>query len=230
MILELGEGMPTGATIGLTAAILLASCSTKMLSDPSGPGDADAARDAQADAGMPSAQPPAPDASGCAQTSASSLPGVLLSFPDQPCVFTAAELSAGVEIRYRLAVADSAIAPLVHPLDGVGAGCNTPGPSGLIVGYQVSGGGQTYCLCDVGLCAPSSLTTTLVPGTYDFSFTWQGENWLGPSDTGRPKGAAFPPGNYQVSVSSSGSFTDGPNSDAATNFMITAVLPITVTR
>ena len=41
---------------------------------------------------------------------------------------------------------------------------------------------------------------TVKKGTYTHSFTWDGRNWNGPSDTGQPKGPAFPPGTYTLTV------------------------------
>jgi len=46
---------------------------------------------------------------------------------------------------------------------------------------------------------------TIKKGTYHATFTWDGKNWSGPSDTGNPKGAAFPTGDYHLDVSAIGS-------------------------
>ena len=37
-------------------------------------------------------------------------------------------------------------------------------------------------------------------GTYPRTFTWDGVNWRGPSDTGNPKGPPFPPGDYTLTI------------------------------
>ena len=57
---------------------------------------------------------------------------------------------------------------------------------------QLAGNGQSYCLCDTGLCGPASLPpVTLRAGNYAGAFSWDGKNWNGPSDTDNPKGAPF---------------------------------------
>ena len=40
---------------------------------------------------------------------------------------------------------------------------------------------------------------------YASEFEWDGTNWSGPSDTGNPHGAAFPPGAYELQVKAIGS-------------------------
>jgi hypothetical protein len=71
--------------------------------------------------------------------------------------------------------------------------------------HESTGGSQNYCLCDNGLCAPPSTDpVSLSPGIYPETFTWQGKNWTGPSDTPTPMGAPFPPGDYTLRVSALG--------------------------
>ena len=55
-------------------------------------------------------------------------------------------------------------------------------------------------------------------------FTWDGNNWYGPSDTGNKPGPAFPPGAYTFSVSVSGDVEGG-----TAPFTAVAKLPITLT-
>jgi hypothetical protein len=75
------------------------------------------------------------------------------------------------------------------------------GPSGLHPRERISGKGHGYCLLDLGLAAPpKEVAKKLKKGTYEHSFEWDGRNWSGPSDTGLPKGKAFPAGTYEVSV------------------------------
>ncbi len=57
----------------------------------------------------------------------------------------------------------------------------------------------------MGLCPPGPLSAIPLPkGRYQGSFDWDGVNWGGPSDTGEPKGPAFPPGKHTLSVSTAG--------------------------
>jgi len=71
-------------------------------------------------------------------------------------------------------------------------------------------------------------------GTYARTFTWDGVNWTGPSDTGNPKGAPFPPGDYTLTVSTTpgtlevrdAGATDAGNTAAA----IDATFPIRLVR
>jgi hypothetical protein len=164
-------------------------------------------------------------AAGCVTSGSSSLPGVTIDFPAQRCSFTLAEASAGITFHYDVIVAMDGISVVPQPEDA--GGCDSAGPSGLIPLSTVSGGGQSYCLCDVGFCAPPSMTpVTLAMGTYPDSFTWDGKNWGGPSDTGNPKGPAFPPGHYTLTVSAKGQVEmPGP----AAPFVVTGTLDIEIT-
>ena len=131
-------------------------------------------------------------------TATSSLLGVTLAFPDDRCSYTQAEVAAGIQIQYQVVVAQNLTG--VHPNPADAGGCMQPGASGLIVGYAIGGGGQSYCVCDTGLCAPQSPVTTPRVGTYPAQIAWDGRNWSGPSDTGNPKGAPFPPGTYTLTL------------------------------
>lgn len=156
-------------------------------------------------------------ASGCSDSRASSLPGVSLSISG-PCTFTLAQARAGIAVPYALTIAADVSGVVPLPQDA--GGCGRPGPSGLILFENLDGGGQRYCLCDTGLCLPPSQTpVTLRAGTYAGSFRWDGVNWFGPSDTGNPKGAAFPAGAYQLRVSATGKV-------AGANFAVAATYPI----
>ena len=74
-----------------------------------------------------------------------------------------------------------------------------------------------------GLCPRGPLpTVTLHAGTYANTFSWSGRNWSGPSDVSNPMGAAFPAGDYPLTVSAKG--THG-----GTNFVVTATLTIHLT-
>ena len=67
---------------------------------------------------------------------------------------------------------------------------------------------------------------TLAPGTYPATFTWQGNNWSGPSDTGNPMGPPFPPGTYTLTVTARGQLQD--TSGATTPFSVESTLDITL--
>jgi hypothetical protein len=191
--------------------------------------DATAAQDGSMvqDSAVPAAQSDAPsagpDAAGlCSVTSASSLPGVSIAFRSPViCTFTLAQAQAGIAIPYDVVVASDVADVVPVPQDA--GSCGAPGSSGLIVFEQLAGGGQSYCLCDTGLCPPGSLQpVTLHAGSYGSSFGWSGRNWAGGSDTGNPMGAAFPAGSYALSVSAKGN-------QGGASFVVTTTLTIHLT-
>jgi hypothetical protein len=98
---------------------------------------------APADAAPPDA---APDPS-CVLDSASTLPGVSIRFASQSCTFTLAQAKAGIAIDYDVVI-DTEVAAVV-PFGQTSA--PALGPSGLDVVEHLTGGGQSYCVCDVGL-------------------------------------------------------------------------------
>jgi hypothetical protein len=145
----------------------------------------------------------------------STLPGVRVRFAPQGCTFTLAQAKAGVTIPYDVVIdADVAgVIPSVVPyqLD--------PGASGLQMHEVLSGAGQHYCVCDVGLGpGGNKVPITLKAGTFSAAFQWDGRNWDGPSDTGNPKGPPFPVGTYRLDVKTDGTFTD----DAGTHAFVVA--------
>ena len=167
--------------------------------------------------------PPPPDGGICNGGTSSNLPGVQLTFPDQPCSYTKAQVAAGIEIAYH-EVITAAVANLSPTSDA--GNCARPDDAGLIVSYQIAGAGQSYCLCDTGLCAPQTLVTTTVVGTHPRQIPWDGRNWYGPSDTNNQEGAAFPPGTYTITLTASGT---RHASDAGATFSVTASRSITIT-
>jgi hypothetical protein len=160
----------------------------------------------------------------CVVDGGSELSGVSIAISDDDCVFTLAEAQAGLSIPYVVTVAEPVAA--VSPSAQDDGGCDDPGPSGLIVFERLSGGEQSYCLCDVGLCFVEDHTTDLVPGTWEHSFEWDGVNWFGPSDFGNPKGEPFPPGTYTLKVSAKGTFLLG--GDAVVPYEVWSTLQITL--
>jgi hypothetical protein len=163
--------------------------------------------------------PPARDGGSCNGGTSSNLPGVQLVFPDQPCAYTAAEVAAGIQIAYDEVI--TAAVPNLRLTSNSGS-CARPDDAGLIVGYQIAGAGQSYCLCDTGLCAPQTSVATTVVGTHARKIPWDGRNWYGPSDTNNPEGASFPPGTYTITLTATGTYDGG-------TFSVTASRSITIT-
>jgi hypothetical protein len=128
---------------------------------------------------------------------------IVITFPKKEYTFTLAEVAKGVKFPYRAEVRQDVPGMIPNPQN---TGGNKPNdPSGLQPFPVVSGNGQRYCLQDVGLGPPPSQTPrTIKKGKYDYSFSWDGRNWTGPSDFGNPKGKPFPPGTYQFMVSALG--------------------------
>jgi hypothetical protein len=168
------------------------------------------------------------DGGSCNGGTSSNLPGVQLAFPDQPCSYTAAEVAAGIEIVYDEVITEALSG--LSPADGDAGGCARPDDAGLIVSYRIEGAGQSYCLCDTGLCAPQSTVTTTVEGTHTRQIPWDGRNWNGPSDTGNPEGAAFPSGTYTITLGASGTYrASDAGVGAGATFSVTASRSITIT-
>ena len=144
----------------------------------------------------------------CEASAASTLPGVTIVLSSAACTFTLAEAAAGIAIPYSVVVTQPVAGVLPRPQDS--GQCGQPGPSGLIVFERLTGGDEGYCICDTGLCmGPSDEPVDLDAGVYPGSFAWDGHNWAGPSDTGNPKGAPFPPGDYVLTVSAKGELAAG---------------------
>ena len=143
----------------------------------------------------------------CETSGASDLAGVAIEFPAQRCLWTLEEAAAGIEIPYVVAIDE----PHTVMPQSQQNGCDEPGPSGLAPFGRITGMDQSYCLCDVGLCDGSAFVEqTLTPDDYEFSMSWDGVNWTGPSDFGNPKGDPFPPGNYRVEVRALGTVDGEP--------------------
>ncbi|MSP60820.1 MAG: hypothetical protein EXR72_10855 [Myxococcales bacterium] len=183
------QGAPDRATSDLAVADLAGAPSP----DQSAPGDLASPPDSAA-------------AQNCKVTPVSNLPNVSLAFKTPVCVFTVAQAAAGIQLPYEVVVSED-VGGVIAVADNR---CAQPGPSGLILLERVSGMGQNYCVCDSGKCAPPKETPVILKkGSYAGIFQWDGRNWNGPSDTMNPKGAAFPPGSYDVAVSAKGRVTVG---------------------
>lgn len=207
--------MSIARAAGLSLVLALAGCG----------GSSTSARDAavvdSAVAGDAARDGASVDAGPCSGTSLTDpvLDGVRLAVRG-PCVFTLAQARAGISVPYDIVVEHAITGVVARPQDG--GGCGRAGASGLIPFAELTGGGQRYCLCDTGLCVPPPTTpVTLAAGTTSAQFTWDGVNWTGPSDTGNPKGPAFPAGSYTLRVSATGTV----NGSA---FTVAATYPITL--
>lgn len=166
--------------------------------------DAGMPTDGGTDASVPPADSGPTDGGNldCATTSESNLTGVEVQFLDQDCVFTVAEAAAGIDIEYDVVVSEEPANVTTRAQDA--GRCGSIGDSGLIVFEDLGGGDERFCLCDTGLCAGGDMATSPVLGFHRGTFQWMGRNWGGPSDTGIPMGAPFPPGSYTLTVSAVG--------------------------
>jgi hypothetical protein len=170
------------------------------------------------------AVPPPTNGPACNGAASSSLPGASLTFPDDRCSYTQAEAAAGITIRYQVEIAADLAG--VHPSPTDAGRCEQPGASGLVVGFGIAGNGQSYCICDTGLCDQQTFTTAPRAGTYPTQIAWDGRNWSGPSDTGNPKGAPFPPGTYNLTLTARGSVDGAADGGAA--YLVTAIRFLTI--
>jgi hypothetical protein len=133
------------------------------------------------------------------------------------CTF---QSGVGGTFTYEVTTSDSA--PTLHTA-ATGPGCSTcaswSSDPMSFVSWNIGGSGVRYCTCDTGCCAPQEAKTiSLDRGTKTAKIEWPGKQWDGPSDTGAPLGAPFPPGEYAVTVTFGG----------ATEGTVTATLPIVV--
>jgi hypothetical protein len=166
-----------------------------------------------------------PKALPCHGTSTSTLPGVFTALLPTRCTYTVQEAVAGIDVPYTVVVNSRVPGVLAKPID-VG-GCWQPDATRFETFVDVTGGGQHYCRCDIGLCHdPIALQADLPAGCPTGTVHWEGVNWSGPSDTNNPKGAPFPPGDYVVKIRQTGWFL--PDASSQT-FEIDATITVTIT-
>jgi hypothetical protein len=142
---------------------------------------------------------------------------IKVEFPKDGYSYTLAEAAKGIKIEYKVIVEQDyeGVIPLPFPPSNM----PPPGPAGLHPREQISGKDQRYCLMDFGLAPPpKEVVKTLRKGAYLHSFEWDGRNWIGPSDTSRPKGKPFPAGTYELSVTMHGKLV---TDKGTTPYMIT---------
>ncbi len=126
--------------------------------------------------------------------------------------FTVAEAAAGIAIEYTVAVSEELSGILPIPGGSAGMGITlaqpdgTPEKPGRLVPFEtLTGNGQRYGMFDTGLPPPrEERAIVLKSGIQRYTFKWDGRNWNGGSDTSRPKGDSFPPGDYVLNVSCAG--------------------------
>jgi len=176
----------------------------------------------------------APIDPSCIIEESSSLPGVRFAVQTTNCTFTLAEAAAGIAIPYDLMVD--------HDVPGFVTRTYfyMPDVANLLITERVEGNQQSYCVCDRGLPYPGCPDAdggfteptfgavddalpwyerpceplTIPHGVYHRVFQWDGRNWSGPSDTNRPKGLAFPVGDYELSISSNTGTLEGNDANA----------------
>jgi hypothetical protein len=143
----------------------------------------------------------------CEGVGESNLPGVCIWFPTPADTWTLDEVAQGIAIPYHVIVEADVAEVVTSPQDA--GGCGMPDASGLIVFGRIVGGDQQYCVCDTGICpAPSDVPVTIPAGDTPFEFEWNGVNWGGPSDTNNPFGPPFPPDDYALLLSATGTVGD----------------------
>ncbi len=167
---------------------------------------------------------------GCgAARSYSNLEGVRIEFPEQPCRYTLAEAAAGIELRYDVVVEKDLGEIRVHLTPEL-ACRGVAQVSSLSVIERIVGDGQSYCRCDFGISSRGwEIAAELEVGHFPVSVAWDGRNWNGPSDTRNEPGPLFPPGESELELIASGSFSvadDEEGADGKESFQIYAVLMI----
>lgn len=165
----------------------------------------------------------ATDPAICEFASDGTLKGVAIDLSGNECVYSLAEVAAGITFHYRILVEEELHDVASRPLDA--GQCDEIGPSGLRTLEKIHGGSQTWCICDSGWCAAPQDGVTLFPGEYADSFDWDGLNWNGPSDTGDPPGDPFPVGQYNLVVRAEGKY-----GKLQSDFAVTATMQIHLTK
>lgn len=138
----------------------------------------------------------------CGVFATSPVEGLRIEMPPQPCVLTLEQARQGITFRYEVVIEREIAGFVTGPQDD--GCCLKPGFSTLYAFPQIIGGGQRYAGVDWGNCDCAHRSRVklvrLKKGRYPESFSWNGVNWSGPSDTNRPRGAPFPPGTYKFEV------------------------------
>jgi hypothetical protein len=168
---------------------------------------------------------PGPDLSNmdlCEYSFDGTLVGVSIDLSGNQCQYTLAEAAAGIKFTYRIIIETPLEELQSLPLDA--GHCDETGPAGLKTLEKIHGNDQSYCVCDLGLCDSVIDKVDLVVGEYADVFEWEGTNWNGPSDTGNPKGAPFPPGEYTLVIRA-----EGKVGSLGSDFAVTGTMKIILT-
>lgn len=180
----------------LSSALLLA-CGNELQIGGNGGGGGDATSTGSTTSGSTTT----PTNNSCAAANASTIPGVHIDITSTDCTLSLSNPT--LTIDYQVVI--DADVPGIRPVPQDAGSCGQPEASGLITFESVRGGDQKYCLCDVGPCFPEDFPVkTLAKGTFPASFTWDGHNWYGPSDTVNPEGPLFEVGDYEFTVKAKG--------------------------
>jgi hypothetical protein len=162
----------------------------------------------------------------CHGTSTSNLPGVFTELHPARCSFTVREATAGLDFPFTV-IAETPVSDVVPSL--IQPSCGRPDSSGFETSVVVTGNDQRYCpSCDDQGCSdpfPVSRLSLNV-GCRQGSVHWEAVNWSGPGSLGapNPKGAAFSPGDYLVTI-----YQDGTAGLERTSFEMTASVMVSLT-
>lgn len=161
----------------------------------------------------------------CAATVQSSLNGVSIVVTAPVCEFTLAEARAGIALPYEVHVTE----PIeIKPAPQDAGGCGQPNAAGLIVFERLEGKDLVYDEFDTGLCAGRARPwATVAPTVHRANFVWDGRAWRGPSDTDLPKGEAFTPGTYTLTLKAIGTRRQGQSEGP---FEVETSVPIILTE
>lgn len=140
-------------------------------------------------------------------------------FPAGALEFTAAELSAGVELTYAIEIKEELSGIETQSL--VSYTQDPSSPQDLLPLASVVGGGQSYCPADFGRGMRKPPEARTVPtGRETYSLRWSGRNWGGPSCTGEEPKDPFPPGTYAFTVRLSGTLGEPYQVEASVPLVI----------
>lgn len=181
--------------------------------------DSETETDSETDSGESESTDDSLPPDDCEGVGESNLPGVCIWFPTPGDTWTLDEVARGIAIPYHVIVEADVAEVVPAPQDA--GGCGMPDASGLILLGRIVGGDQQYCVCDTGICpAPADVPVTIPAGDTPFAFEWNGVNWGGPSDTNNPFGPPFPPDNYALLLSATGT-VGGMSFEVSNTFSIT---------
>jgi hypothetical protein len=147
--------------------------------------------------------PVEPSSSVCVGITESTLAPVTFVFDRQSCEYSAADAAAGFSIGYSVHIESDVMAVMPRPPEF--CRCEAPGPSGLVVHAELVSDDRShrYYQCENGCAGGLAPQRTLVTGDYSNQVRLEARDYQG---AGPPtgSGAPFPPGDYDVVLSSEG--------------------------